>query len=147
MERSANNGGRMTVQRADAIKAFVRQSEDMANGMTARAKDDSMRMEMSAAERKWFGMALIEETIKGDGSVDKIREILDKGADVNAADSLGRTALMWAARRSHANVIETLVNSGARIDIRTNDGSTVFDYIVDEDIEKLLEDLTEGRSR
>ena len=51
---------------------------------------------------------------------------------------------MWAARRSHANVIETLVNSGARIDIRTNDGSTVFDYIVDEDIEKLLEDLNGG---
>ena len=92
MERSANNGGRMTVQRADAIKAFVRQSEDMADGMTARAKDDSMRMEMSTA-RKWFGMALIEETIKGDGSVDKIREILDKGADVNAADSLAERRL------------------------------------------------------
>ena len=39
--------------------------------------------------------------------------LIDAGADVNAADSLGTTPLMWASRYGDAKVVERLIRAGA----------------------------------
>jgi len=39
--------------------------------------------------------------------------LIDAGADVNAADSLGTTPLMWASRYGDAVVVERLIKAGA----------------------------------
>jgi ankyrin repeat domain-containing protein 50 len=54
-----------------------------------------------------------------------IRLLLKKGADVNAKDNDGRTALYWAAREEHEAVVRLPVEKGADVNADGN-GTTVL---------------------
>lgn len=47
---------------------------------------------------------------------------IQHGADLNAADASGQTALLWAAVRGALPAAETLLRAGARIDQTDNKG-------------------------
>lgn len=47
------------------------------------------------------------------GDVAKVKTLLDQGADVNAANPYGGTALTFAARRGNAEVVKLLLERGA----------------------------------
>jgi Ankyrin repeats (many copies) len=47
------------------------------------------------------------------GEVAKVRELLDKGVDVDAVNQYGATALSFASRRGHVEVIKLLLERGA----------------------------------
>jgi ankyrin repeat protein len=47
---------------------------------------------------------------------------LDLGLDVNAANSMGITAVMGAANRGSDDIIEFLVAKGARLDVKDKEG-------------------------
>ena len=49
---------------------------------------------------------------------------LELGADVNAANSMGLTAVIGAANRGSNDIIELLVSRGARLDIQDKEGRT-----------------------
>jgi ankyrin repeat protein len=49
-----------------------------------------------------------EDAIKR-GDVQDVRDLLDRGTDVNARDRHGQTALMLAAHAGHREVVETLI--------------------------------------
>ena len=51
------------------------------------------------------------------GDVETVRQALRAGADLNARDSHGQTALMLAAHRGHRALVETLVAAGADLDV------------------------------
>jgi ankyrin repeat protein len=57
------------------------------------------------------------------GRADEMRELIAAGADVDAADASGITALAWAARFGQPTSIDVLLASGAAIDLPcgTND--------------------------
>ncbi|MBR1604047.1 MAG: ankyrin repeat domain-containing protein, partial [Synergistaceae bacterium] len=58
-----------------------------------------------------------------------IKLLIDAGADVNARNEDGKTALMAAARyNQNPEVIETLVDVGADVNARNEDGETARDY-------------------
>jgi ankyrin repeat protein len=50
------------------------------------------------------------------------------GMDVNAANSMGITAVMGAANRGSDDIIEYLVSRGARLDVADNEGRTPLDW-------------------
>lgn len=53
-----------------------------------------------------------------DGNVAAVRELLDLGAHINAENHLSDgpfTALQWAAYKAHADVVELLIQRGARL--------------------------------
>ena len=56
-----------------------------------------------------------------------VRIALDAGADVNAANAAGRTAMHGAAALGSTALIELLAERGARIDAQDNDGRTPLD--------------------
>jgi ankyrin repeat protein len=57
------------------------------------------------------------------GDTAKVRLLLKQGADVNAAQGDGMTALHWAAARGDAAQVKMLVFAGARLEALTRNGS------------------------
>ena len=51
------------------------------------------------------------------GQVLRVAQLLREGADVNARNGNGGTALMYAALGGHAEVIDVLLREGARWDL------------------------------
>ena len=58
-------------------------------------------------------------------NIDKVREAMSLGANVNAADNTGCTPLMLAAYHGHTDIVKLLLKSGAGSNISNNDGDTV----------------------
>jgi ankyrin repeat protein len=56
------------------------------------------------------------------GDVETVRALLRDGADVNAAQGDGMTALHWAAERSDEQMVEMLLYAGAKVDVITRIG-------------------------
>lgn len=55
------------------------------------------------------------------GNVDGVRESICSGAELNAIDNIGGTALNWAARAGHLEVMKILVEEGADVGIPNDD--------------------------
>ena len=55
-----------------------------------------------------------------------MRVLLDEGADVNATDSGGRTALMQIGEQSTRDMIQDLITAGAKVNLKDKDGDTAL---------------------
>jgi ankyrin repeat protein len=68
--------------------------------------------------------ALIEAAKQGD--LEQVRELLDKGADVNVRYINGMTVLMAAARGGNLEIVKLLIEKGADVNSSDRFGRTVF---------------------
>ena len=59
-------------------------------------------------------------------SLEEIKSLLKKGADLEAKDGDGETALLMAARRGHIEVVKYLVENGADLEAKDKDGDTAL---------------------
>jgi ankyrin repeat protein len=57
-----------------------------------------------------------------DGSVKDVQTLLAEGANPNTTDDHGVPALMWAANNGHTEVVKLLLEKGADVNVKTNDG-------------------------
>jgi len=64
---------------------------------------------------------LADAEMRGDTA--RVRALLKQGADVNAAQGDGMTALHWAAARGDASQVSMLVYAGARLEASTRNGN------------------------
>ena len=60
-----------------------------------------------------------------------IERLLDKGADANAKDNNGKTALMHAAFLGNLETMELLLNNNADTSIKCNCGKTALIYALE----------------
>jgi ankyrin repeat protein len=68
----------------------------------------------------------VQGSAKGD-PIEAIKLFLAAGADVNATNDLGFTAIHYAAQTGRTRIIELLAASGARLDIKNKAGKTPLD--------------------
>ncbi len=76
--------------------------------------------------RRSLNEALLDGASEGD--LEKVTTALDKGADVNARDKSGWTALILAAYYGYFRVVEFLVSKGADVNAQNNDGDTALNW-------------------
>lgn len=65
--------------------------------------------------------------------------LIAAGANIEAADDRGRTALMTAAERGHAGIVMALLAVGADDARRDQDGNTAIALAVDDDVRRTIE--------
>jgi len=61
----------------------------------------------------------------GEGRVDAVRYLLDQGANVNARDERGRSALTEAAFNGNVSVIKELILRGAELNALSDEGTAL----------------------
>jgi len=77
---------------------------------------------MAAAGVNWTVGQTYTESVQA--RLDAVSLCLELGADVNATNSMGLTALLGAVNRGSNDIIELLVKRGARLDIKDKEGRT-----------------------
>ena len=96
---------------------------------------------MGAALRGWVkgflteGAAAVFIKLCRTGTPEAVAAALRSGADVNARDKRGITALMWAACNSNPEVVEVLLEAGANVDARCEDSVTALMVAIEENPE------------
>ena len=72
--------------------------------------------------------AVNEDLIEGakGGKLPVVQRLITKGADVNAMDGEGATALMYASLNGHRGVVEALLAKGAEVNVRDKYGLTAL---------------------
>ena len=63
-------------------------------------------------------------TVSKEAQLEAVKLCLEKGADVNATNSMGLTAVMGAANRGSDDIIQFLVEKGAKLDVKDKVGRT-----------------------
>lgn len=87
------------------------------------------------------GQTLFQAVSSGDTV--KALELIEAGADVNAATAGGTTVLILAAETGHADVVEALIAKGASLNERNKTGMTALGLAKDnghDEIVRMLRD-------
>jgi ankyrin repeat protein len=79
---------------------------------------------MAAAGVNWVVAQTYTESTQA--QLDAVALCLELGADVNATNSMGLTALLGAANRGSNAIIELLVKHGARLDVKDKEGRSAL---------------------
>jgi ankyrin repeat protein len=80
-------------------------------------------LDVNRSQYGWPPIAYVSRGDKGEHP-ERVKMLLDLGADVNACGSKGATALHAAAKAGFLSVIAVLVENGADVNARTLDGTT-----------------------
>jgi len=109
--------------------------------VNARAKDIGECTPLLTAVEHYFEDKDREETAVA------IRILIHLGADVDAADSSGRTALARAAEANQADLVRLLIELGADPKRRLVDGKTPLDYARDANAKEAIQALAAVASK
>ena len=77
------------------------------------------------------------------GDYDRIKRLIEKGADVNAQNNNGWTALMLASAWGYIDIVTLLIEEGAYVNARTKHGNTALMYASQEGHPEVAELLIE----
>jgi len=69
---------------------------------------------------------LIQSAYKG--NLEEVKAMVEKGADVNLADTKGRTPLLFATYNKHFSIVEFLVSNDADVNLKDGDNQTALMY-------------------
>ena len=76
---------------------------------------------------------------KCDNELDRVRDLLKQGVDVNVKDRNGKTALMEATRHGHADVVRLLLDKGSDVNAKDNEGRSPLDLATAGDYTEIVE--------
>jgi ankyrin repeat protein len=83
------------------------------------------RAELSAVEDYGHGHTPLMRAAL-DGNTERVKELIQQGADINQRDDNGRTALMFAVINTHYETMKVLLEYGADVNAKSNKGGTAL---------------------
>ena len=86
---------------------------------------------------QWQPKVSLHEAMK-QGDIEKIKQLITKGGDVNARDERGQTPLSIAIREKHVAGVELLLSKGADVNAKDDFGWTPLHFATDRGSEKLI---------
>ena len=81
---------------------------------------------MAAAGVNWVVAQTYTES--KESLMEAVKLCLELGADVNAANDMGLTAVMGAANRGSGDILQFLVSKGARLDVKDKENRTPYNW-------------------
>ena len=78
-------------------------------------------------------MSLLHQALRSNAPPEWIDNLIQRGADVNKADSRGITPLMTASMINNEDIIRMLLQHGADIDMQSDEGKTPLMYAAERD--------------
>jgi ankyrin repeat protein len=112
-------------------------NELLANGADPNLKDENWQTPiMWAASRKLaYGKIKYSSDKESDALAEEVESVMaaliSKGADIDAQDKNGKTALMMAAEGGYKEVVVYLIKHQAKINLRDNEGKTAKSYAIE----------------
>ena len=80
-----------------------------------------------------------------DGDIQTVKDLLAKGAYVNAKDDTGKTALLWVApAHDNPEMVKVLIAKGADVNAKDNDGETALMIAASQSNPGILTELIEA---
>src|SRR5688500_20182950 len=76
------------------------------------------RAELSADDEYSHGHTVLMRAAL-DGKTERVKELIDRGADINQRDDNGRTALMFAVINLHYQTIKVVLEYGADVNTKS----------------------------
>ena len=110
--------GKKLVERSRTVKS--RESDRPKNGLKGHETLPPGRLQ----EKTDTQVQILEAAKKGDTK--RAEELIEKGADVNAKDVHGETALMKAIMCARIEIITILIEKGADVNARDKNGRTAL---------------------
>ena len=72
-------------------------------------------------------------------NLNKIKRLIEAGADVNAKDVYGRSPLHYAVQENNVAITKLLLSVGAKVDAKDDDGSSPLDIAYSKKMKELLQ--------
>jgi ankyrin repeat protein len=119
----------MTYAAARGFAGIVRRLLDAGVDAKFRYGNELTALMWAAGHEDGVGVHAAESTVD---------LLLSRGAQVDAIDDRGRTALMMAAELGHAEIVEMLIGRGADQSVRDKSGKTALDLAADESVRRAL---------
>ena len=69
------------------------------------------------------------------GMIERCRELIKRGADINGEDDDGETALFWAIKNGRRELCQVLADAEANLDHRNKDNHTPLDFVAGQSFE------------
>ena len=107
-------------------------------------KEKLNQRSITMLEKKKLGKDLFQEVAAPQPSVEKVRSLIDAGADVNAEAKYRETALMKAAERGHVEIAKHLLEAGADVNAKNKEGRTALKFAVEYEHVEIVELLLEA---
>ncbi|WP_395460337.1 ankyrin repeat domain-containing protein [Wolbachia endosymbiont (group B) of Myelois circumvoluta] len=120
--------------RLDVVKYLIEKGANT----NAKDKDEKTPLELAIQENyadivEFFKQTQLDKELlmaaeKGD--LEKVRDSIIRGANVNAQDSQGWTPLFWAIQNNNFNIVELLLDNSADIKVKDNEAWTPLHWAV-----------------
>jgi ankyrin repeat protein len=117
------------------------------HGQTALIRAAKHGFSGTSSSAGFFGHGGFSNRANSTNHIDTIRALLDRGADLNAKDREGWTALMRAAEKGYVITVKILLSKGADVNVQNKFGKTALMYAkqkgYNEIVKLIQEDIVE----